>query len=970
MQDKAFSLVVDTVKPMQNAVFNVNTNDLKSVKLLIKIVKAGTPIDLTGATVRVAIKKPDRKSVLQDGTVTNATGGKFEVVLDTQAYVISGNHEAEVMIYYGSDVVAVTSDFKYFAKKGIVDSSTVESTNEFQSITKAINDAQYLIEDLRTNGTGIDAEARSELWKKTDKSYVDTKIASVASGSPKGTYATVAALQTAFPTGNTNVYVVTADGKWYYWSGSAWTAGGVYLGTGMDIVPLEKLAFATTGKNLFDKSKATIDQSINPTTGNTTADTLFYASDYMEVLPNTDYKKTTTHTFAYYDQNKTFISGVSSGANLLTPANVKYVRVSVVKSAIDTFQLEKGTVSTIYEPYRFTIPSNLVEKQTITVSDVPVIPAEKIGIVKAGKNLFDPSAAVTGYYVNQSNGTIMEGASYTSSDFIAVTPNTQYTRSYDNRVAFYDANRVFISGHYDSSGTTKTITTPANAAFMRVTTLTASQLSNFQVELGSVQTSYEAYKKVIDPKYVEKPALTASDIPSLSLDKISSAIPGKNLFNKATVEIGKYINWTNGLAQANVTYNASDFMPVKPNTSYTRNVSLHYAWFTSSKTFISGANGGPTTLVSPANAAYFKQSVLPSDMDKFQFEEGTVFSGYEPFGFRIPNLIISSSAVAGTEEVMNIPSQIPAIVGQEFSLYFDNVMNKVKDHDINVITSEGEQKAKRYINTFSTSKTLALTLEKYKDYSLKKAKATSIVAKASSENTKNFVVCVIGDSTSDGSNKATKKMLDLFNADTYSDVTLIGTRGTAPDLTEGRSGWTANNYVTLATTGGVANAFWNPNTNAFDFAYYMAQNPTFAVPTHVFINLGINDTFGSTSDDSLATAMAAILPRYDIMINSIKAYNPVINIGVVLTIPPNASQDMFGTIYKADQTQWRYKRNNELWVNELIKKYDNRTGEGIYLIPANIVLDAETDHADGVHPNTTGYGKIGEMYYRFLKVFG
>ena len=53
-------------------------------------------------------------------------------------------------------------------------------------------------------------------------------LAAVASGSPKGTYATAAALTTAYPTGNSNIYVVSADGKWYYWSGTAWTAGGVY----------------------------------------------------------------------------------------------------------------------------------------------------------------------------------------------------------------------------------------------------------------------------------------------------------------------------------------------------------------------------------------------------------------------------------------------------------------------------------------------------------------------------------------------------------------------------------------------------------------------------------------------------------------------------------------------------------------------------------------------------------------------
>lgn len=51
------------------------------------------------------------------------------------------------------------------------------------------------------------------------------------SGSPKGVYDTLSALSTAHPTGTTGVYVVTADGKWYYWNSTAWTEGGVYQAT-------------------------------------------------------------------------------------------------------------------------------------------------------------------------------------------------------------------------------------------------------------------------------------------------------------------------------------------------------------------------------------------------------------------------------------------------------------------------------------------------------------------------------------------------------------------------------------------------------------------------------------------------------------------------------------------------------------------------------------------------------------------
>lgn len=74
---------------------------------------------------------------------------------------------------------------------------------------------------------------KTELTNKADKSFVEQQVANIGNATPKGVYATVSALQTALPTGATGVYVVEADGKWYYWSGSAWAAGGVYQAVGI-----------------------------------------------------------------------------------------------------------------------------------------------------------------------------------------------------------------------------------------------------------------------------------------------------------------------------------------------------------------------------------------------------------------------------------------------------------------------------------------------------------------------------------------------------------------------------------------------------------------------------------------------------------------------------------------------------------------------------------------------------------------
>lgn len=64
-------------------------------------------------------------------------------------------------------------------------------------------------------------------------SYLDSKTNNISKGSPSGTFATLAELKAKYPSGNNNMYVVTADGKWYYWSGTDWAAGGVYQSQGI-----------------------------------------------------------------------------------------------------------------------------------------------------------------------------------------------------------------------------------------------------------------------------------------------------------------------------------------------------------------------------------------------------------------------------------------------------------------------------------------------------------------------------------------------------------------------------------------------------------------------------------------------------------------------------------------------------------------------------------------------------------------
>jgi len=159
----------------------------------------------------------------------------------------------------------------------------LNTTNK--TIVGAINEHEL---DIISNTQSILTLNTNKLEKGTytgTAQDLNTAINNIGNSSPKGVYATLVALQTAFPTGTTGIYVVTADGNWYYWSGSAWTSGGLYQSTGIadNSISTEKIKNSAVTKeklygeyieeieckNIYDKDSA-LDQKImqfNPSLG-------------------------------------------------------------------------------------------------------------------------------------------------------------------------------------------------------------------------------------------------------------------------------------------------------------------------------------------------------------------------------------------------------------------------------------------------------------------------------------------------------------------------------------------------------------------------------------------------------------------------------------------------------------------------------------------------------------------------------
>jgi len=210
-----------------------------------------------------------------------------------------------------------------------------------------------------------------ELAQKVSQSYVDNQITTQLSG-VKGTYADLTALQSAKPTGDTGNYVLQSDGNVYNWNGSTWVNTGIqYQATGIadKSITEEKMSFPVIvgirSKNLFDKSKATDGFYVSNSSGNLSASPTYSASEFIPVLPNTAYALSgTTCQLAFYNSNKTYISGIPNGVTnpITTPATASFVRLSMKLEEKNNVQFELGSTSTSYESFEPKLDESIIKR--------------------------------------------------------------------------------------------------------------------------------------------------------------------------------------------------------------------------------------------------------------------------------------------------------------------------------------------------------------------------------------------------------------------------------------------------------------------------------------------------------------------------------------------------------------------------------------------------------------------------------
>lgn len=365
------------------------------------------------------------------------------------------------------------------------------------------------------------------------------------------------------------------------------------------------------------------------------------------------------------------------------------------------------------------------------------------------------------------------------------------------------------------------------------------------------------------------------------------------------------------------------------------------------------------------------------------------------------------SRAAGRVRLL-MPPSIPAVAGLECSLYFNNVVlvPRLDILIVDVTCPKGRQQTERWTWTPTDADVgeHPLQIDIRDDANQVIASASTVVrvvAAAQAADRPLSLLC-IGDSLTHAS-VYTQRLLDLCSSPPNPRLTLVGThwpgdeRG--PNRHEGYGGWTARRFATHFTETARTGSYRergspflyrrDDGTQTLDFTRYLQEVHPGQTLDAATIFLGPNDIF-SFNDETIEGGIEDMLTHMDLLLEMIRRDSPTTQIGLMLPVPPAASQDSFGSNYASGQTRWQYQRNQHLLVERMLdryasegalKKYESR----VHIIPTYVGLDCEHNYPaesvvvnarsdmtvlrqnNGVHPSSSGYAQIGDIVYAWLK---
>jgi len=388
-----------------------------------------------------------------------------------------------------------------------------EINNKLDDMVKN-GELQALLNNLFNNYVSL---LNQEIYnRELQDSNLQNQINSISSGSPAGVYSTVSDLETDDPD-HDKIYVVTADGKWYYYntSSSEWVAGGTYQATSLgDNVSL---------LNIDSDFKNQIKTSI-PTYTVTEG---YAVTTSLNKTANESYTYTSPIHLNYKDKIKFYgrgNSGVSSITLCDINGNLQRSLASYITTSAEyvsfTAQMDCYVVlcSRTTNQYENVIITNNI----LSNNQFNELFEDKISFINnqliMDSTSFNNDNFTEDYYVNTINGSLSwveesASAKFYASNFIEIHKNSTiilkstYTLfpvpSNPVGICFYDINYNFIEGvrygNYDSIIEKKV----ENAKYIRFTVAKNMIANKFWLYYKNISDLIENNSTYIDNSYYE-----------------------------------------------------------------------------------------------------------------------------------------------------------------------------------------------------------------------------------------------------------------------------------------------------------------------------------------------------------------------------------------------------------------------------------------------------------------------------------
>lgn len=155
--------------------------DTKTALLVISLKEKGNSIDLNNRTARVAFRKVDGTSVLQDGTtgvtVLDADLGRIQVELTPQTLATNGKVRGQVSVVDANGLTAESTEFFFVVRESLANKA-VKSSNELPLIEQAISAGKKLTDPIIDNvlkaSTDIQ-QVKTDVGRKAEQTDLNTQ---------------------------------------------------------------------------------------------------------------------------------------------------------------------------------------------------------------------------------------------------------------------------------------------------------------------------------------------------------------------------------------------------------------------------------------------------------------------------------------------------------------------------------------------------------------------------------------------------------------------------------------------------------------------------------------------------------------------------------------------------------------------------------------------------------------------------